>query len=119
MSSTPTIRITGPESLLSALPHLLGYQLSRTMDHARFTESGLVRRRQAHRLSAEPDQRLVEPQPLGIHLTHVGFVAALEEEGHIADDRRVLAEAARAFMPDVSFEIEVSHEMVEVLDWLG
>ena len=26
MSSTPTIRITGPESLLSALPHLLGYQ---------------------------------------------------------------------------------------------
>ncbi len=28
MSSTPTIRITGPESLLSALPHLLGYQPS-------------------------------------------------------------------------------------------
>lgn len=27
MSSTPTIRITGPESLLSALPHMLGYQL--------------------------------------------------------------------------------------------
>lgn len=26
MSSTPTIRITGPESLLSALPHMLGYQ---------------------------------------------------------------------------------------------
>ncbi|MCO5303272.1 MAG: hypothetical protein M9923_08670 [Phycicoccus sp.] len=32
MSSTPTIRITGPESLLSALPHMLGYQLLRTND---------------------------------------------------------------------------------------